>query len=225
MLIPIESVLDKATAADWLAQLQAADWVDGRNTAGSLAVSVKENLQLDDAHPLSHKLRQEILVRLGRHPEFVSAALPHRVYPPRFNCYQSGGTYGLHIDGSIMHLPDNTPMRTDLSATLFLSEPDQYEGGELVIETEFGAQSVKLHAGDLVLYPATSLHQVMPVTKGMRIASFFWIESMVRDAQDREMLFDLDQSVQTLTQERGAKDEQVMSLNGLYHNLLRRWAL
>lgn len=225
MLLPIESVLDKATAADWLAQLQAADWVDGRKTAGSLAVSVKANLQLDDAHPLSHKLRQEILERLGRHPEFVSAALPHRVYPPRFNCYQGGGAYGLHIDGSIMHLPDNTPMRTDLSATLFLSEPEHYEGGELVIETEFGAQSVKLNAGDLVLYPATSLHQVMPVTKGVRIASFFWVESMVRDAQAREMLFDLDQSVQALTQERGAKDEQVMSLNGLYHNLLRRWAL
>ncbi len=225
MLIPIESVLDKTTAARWLAQLQSADWVDGRNTAGSLAVNVKNNLQLDDKHSLSHQLRQEILERLGRNPEFISAALPHRIYPPRFNCYQGSGAYGLHIDGSIMHLPDNTPMRTDLSATLFLSEPDTYEGGELVIETAFGAQSVKLNAGDMVLYPATSLHQVMPVTKGMRIASFFWIESMVRDTQAREMLFDLDQTVQALTQERGAKDAQVSSLNGLYHNLLRRWAL
>lgn len=225
MLIPIESVLDKATAADWLARLQAADWVDGRNTAGSLAVNVKDNLQLDDKHPLSQQLRQEILARLGSQPEFISAALPHKVYPPRFNCYQGGGSYGLHVDGSIMHLPDNTPMRTDLSATLFLSEPDEYEGGELVIETEFGAQSIKLGAGDMVLYPATSLHQVMPVTKGRRIASFFWIESMVRDAQAREMLFTLDQTVQALTQERGAKDEQVSNLNGLYHNLLRRWAL
>ena len=225
MLIPIESVLDKTTAARWLAQLQSADWVDGRNTAGSLAINVKNNLQLDDKHSLSHQLRQEILERLGRNPEFISAALPHRIYPPRFNCYQGSGAYGLHIDGSIMHLPDNTPMRTDLSATLFLSEPDTYEGGELVIETAFGAQSVKLNAGDMVLYPATSLHQVMPVTKGMRIASFFWIESMVRDTQAREMLFDLDQTVQALTQERGAKDAQVSSLNGLYHNLLRRWAL
>ncbi|WP_339674020.1 Fe2+-dependent dioxygenase [Dasania marina] len=225
MLIPIESVLDKATAADWLARLQAADWVDGRNTAGSLAVSVKDNLQLDDKHPLSQQLRQEVLARLGQQPEFVSAALPHKVYPPRFNCYQGGGSYGLHVDGSIMHLPDNTPMRTDLSATLFLSEPDAYEGGELVIETEYGAQSIKLGAGDMVLYPATSLHQVMPVTKGRRIASFFWIESMVRDAQAREMLFSLDQTVQALTHERGAKDEQVSNLNGLYHNLLRRWAL
>ncbi len=225
MLIPIESVLDKTTAARWLAQLQSADWVDGRNTAGSLAINVKNNLQLDDKHSLSHQLRQEILERLGRNPEFISAALPHRIYPPRFNCYQGSGAYGLHIDGSIMYLPDNTPMRTDLSATLFLSEPDTYEGGELVIETAFGAQSVKLNAGDMVLYPATSLHQVMPVTKGMRIASFFWIESMVRDTQAREMLFDLDQTVQALTQERGAKDAQVSSLNGLYHNLLRRWAL
>lgn len=225
MLLPIESFLDKTTAADWLAQLQSADWVDGRNTAGSLAVNVKDNLQLNDNHPLTKQLRQEILERLGRHSEFISAALPHRIYPPRFNCYQGGGSYGLHVDGSIMHLPDNTVMRTDLSATLFLSNSDDYEGGELMIETEFGAQSVKLNAGDMVLYPASSLHQVMPVTKGMRIASFFWIESMIRDTQAREMLFDLDQTVQSLTQQRGAKDEQVSSLNGLYHNLLRRWAL
>lgn len=225
MLIPIESVLDKATAADWLARLRAADWVDGRNTAGSLAINVKDNLQLDDNHVVSQQLRQDLLERLGRHPEFISAALPHRVYPPRFNCYQGGGAYGLHVDGSIMHLPDNTPMRTDLSATLFLTEPEEYEGGELMIETEYGAQSVKLGAGDMVLYPATSLHQVMPVTKGTRIASFFWIESMVRDAQARDMLFDLDRTVQVLTLERGAKDEQVSQLNGLYHNLLRRWAL
>ena len=225
MLIPIESVLDKAAAADWLARLRAADWVDGRNTAGSLAINVKDNLQLDDNHVVSQQLRQDLLERLGRHPEFISAALPHRVYPPRFNCYQGGGAYGLHVDGSIMHLPDNTPMRTDLSATLFLTEPEEYEGGELMIETEYGAQSVKLGAGDMVLYPATSLHQVMPVTKGTRIASFFWIESMVRDAQARDMLFDLDRTVQVLTLERGAKDEQVSQLNGLYHNLLRRWAL
>lgn len=225
MLIPIESVLDKAAVADWLIRLQAADWVDGRNTAGSLAINVKDNLQLDDKHPLSHQLRQEILERLGRHSEFISAALPHHIYPPRFNCYQNGGSYGLHVDGSIMHLPDSTPMRTDISATLFLSDPDAYEGGELMIETAFGAQSVKLNAGDMVLYPATSLHQVMPVTKGVRIASFFWIESMVRDTQAREILFDLDQTVQALTLERGAKDEQVSSLNGLYHNLVRRWAL
>lgn len=225
MLIPIESVLDQATVQQWRNKLSQAQWQDGRDTAGSLAREVKSNQQLNDADPLAQSLGQEILSQLGRHPLFVSAALPHRIFPPKFNCYQGGGEYGLHVDGSIMHLPDQQPMRTDLSATLFLTEPNEYEGGELMIETQYGAQSVKLNAGDMVLYPSTSLHQVLPVTQGARICSFFWIESMVRDAQAREMLFDLDQTVQALTLERGIKDEQVSRLNGLYHNLLRRWAL
>ena len=169
-------------------------------------------------------LGQVITQAVKQHPLFVSATLPHTVFPPRFNCYQDGGHYGLHIDGSVMTLPDGRLMRSDVSATLFLSDADEYEGGELSIETQFGAQEVKLNAGDIIVYPSSSLHEVKPVTQGKRIASFFWVQSMVADPTQREQLFELDQSIQILTAQRGRDDNEVRRLSGLYHNLLRGWA-
>ncbi|HLS98485.1 MAG: Fe2+-dependent dioxygenase [Porticoccaceae bacterium] len=224
MLIPIDNLLDKATARDWEARLAAAHWQDGRLTAGSQAIHVKANQQIADGSDLATALGNGILRALGAHPLFLSAALPKKIFPPKFNRHREGGHYGPHVDNAILHLPGGEVLRTDLSATLFLSEPDDYEGGELVIETRYGAQQVKLGAGDLILYPATSLHEVRPVTAGSRICGFFWIESLVRDGQRREMLFDLDQSIQALTLERGGADGEVRRLAGVYHNLVRHWA-
>lgn len=224
MLIPIDNVLDKATAADFRHQLDRADWQDGRITAGAQAAHVKANQQIADGSDVAVKLGNQIVRILGNHPLFLSAALPKKIFPPKFNRYQNGGHYGLHVDNAVMHLPDNQVIRTDISATLFLSEPDSYEGGELCIETQYGAQEVELAAGDLILYPSTSLHEVRPVTSGARICAFFWIESLVRDSHQREMLFDLDQSIQVLTVERGAADPEVRRLSGVYHDLVRSWA-
>jgi PKHD-type hydroxylase len=224
MLIVIEGVLTKPEVAAFRQRLDGADWRDGAATAGSLARGVKANQQLDDRDPVAVALGDQILQRLRPHPLFVSAALPSRIFPPRFNRYADGGTYGAHVDSALMRGPDGTTLRSDLSATLFLSEPEEYDGGELEIEGEFGAQAVKLSAGDLVLYPSSSLHRVTPVTRGARVASFFWIESVVADEGARALLFDLDQAIQGMTPLAGPDDGRLLKLTGVYHNLLRRWA-
>lgn len=224
MLLPIEQIISRDDALRLRHTMEQAQWHDGRRTAGGLSANVKSNLQLDEQSELAQQLGNVITQALQQHPLFVSATLPHTIFPPRFNCYQGGGHYGLHIDGAIMNLPDGKIMRSDVSATLFLSDADDYDGGELSIETQFGVQEVKLNAGDIILYPSSSLHEVKPVTKGQRIASFFWIQSMVPDANNREQLFELDQSIQVLTQDRGTNDHEVRRLSGLYHNLLRGWA-
>ena len=225
-LIIIENVLDKAGVQALRDRLDPADWVDGKASAGSVSQAVKRNRQLDQNSDTAITLGNHIVGILGRHPTFISAALPQKIYPPMFNNYAGGGTYGAHIDSAIMHVDRaNMTVRTDLSATLFLTEPEDYDGGELVIETSYGAQPVKLAAGDLVLYPATSLHQVTPVTRGARISSFFWIQSMVQDGARREMLYDLDRTIQQLRQDHDDNDPRLNSLTGIYHNLMRQWAV
>lgn len=225
MLLTIESVLDAQELAAMRSELERATWVDGRATAGSLGVAVKSNQQLDAADPLAAGLGNRVLARLGRNPLFVSAALPQRIFPPHFNRYAGGGHYGVHVDGSVMyHAALDRPLRSDVSATVFLAEPEDYDGGELCVETPFGVQEVKLAAGDMVLYPSSSLHEVKPVTRGARIAAFFWVQSLVRDAERRGLLFDLDQSVQRLTASLGGTDPEVLRLGGVYHNLMRQWA-
>ena len=225
MLLEIHNVLSKEEVGQFRERLKAGNWLDGGKTAGSLARQVKNNLQLDDDSELAQSLRNQILRRLANHPLFISAALPALIYPPKFNCYENNGNYGAHIDSSLMHIPGSQlTLRSDVSVTLFLSEPDEYDGGELSIDMPFGRQAVKLQAGSLVLYPSTSLHQVTPVTRGARIASFFWLQSMVRDNHQRELLYGLDQSVQALTLELGGNHAEVVRLSGLYHNLLRQWS-
>lgn len=224
MLIPIDNVLDKNTVATFRQHLEQTEWEDGARTAGGQAIHVKANRQIPSDSDTGQQLGRHILQVLGQHPVFLSAALPKKIFPPKFNCYQDSGRYGLHVDNAIMYLPNNDAMRTDISCTLFLSEPDEYHGGELCIETRYGAQEVKLQAGDMILYPSTSLHEVKPVTAGARISCFFWVESMVRDSQQRETLFELDQSIQALTLDRGADDPEVRRLSGIYHNLVRGWS-
>lgn len=225
MLICIDHVLSQAEVAQVRAELDAADWLDGALTAGTLARSVKRNEQIADGSELALRLGQQILRRLAATPLFISAALPRTIHPPKFNRYRGGGSYGAHVDSALMALP-GTPrkMRTDLSATLFLAEPEDYDGGVLEVEGPFGVQEVKLPAGDMVLYPSSSLHRVTPVTRGARVASFFWIESLVADETERTLLFDLDQSVQQITPLLAADDTRLVQLTGVYHNLLRRWA-
>ncbi len=225
MLLPIPDVLSPDEVADFRAKLDAAQWIDGRETAGAQSRQTKHNLQLPETSPVARDLGDRILDALSRNNLFVSAALPLRIFPPLFNKYEGGGSFDVHVDNAIRGVP-GTPvrLRTDLSATLFLSEPESYEGGELQIETPFGAQDVKLPAGSMVLYPSSSLHLVTPVTKGARVASFFWIQSMIRSAEDRSTLFDLDQTIQTLGQEKGLNDPAVLNLSAVYHNLVRRLA-
>ncbi|MBC3927621.1 Fe2+-dependent dioxygenase [Undibacterium sp. CY21W] len=226
MLITIDHVLSKDEVKQFRRYLDNAEWNDGTKTAGTLARNVKRNAQIDDSTEVAISLGNHILRSLGNNPLFVSAALPRKIYPPKFNRYADGGTYGTHVDSAIMQIPGtNLSLRTDLSATLFLAEPDEYEGGELEIETEFGVQAVKLEAGNMVLYPSSSLHRVMPVTEGARVASFFWIESLVNDEGERAMLFDLDQTIQKLTPSIDANDPRLLKLTGIYHNLLRRWSI
>lgn len=224
MLLPIEQLLSRSAVDELRQHLNQGTWLDGKHTAGGLAREVKSNLQLDHQSELSTQLATAVMSAISQHPLFVSAALPEKWFPPRFNCYQGGGSYGLHIDSSIMKRDDGNTIRTDVSGTLFLSDADEYEGGELAIETPFGAQEVKLNAGDLILYPSTSLHEVRPVTQGQRLAAFFWVQSLVPDSTQREQLFELDQCIQVLTEERGASDNEVRRLSGLYHNLMRQWA-
>lgn len=225
MLLTIDGVLAKDTVRQFRTHLDRAAWQDGAHTAGTLARSAKHNQQLADGVEPALGLGQHILRVLGNHPVFISAALPQHIYPPKFNRYAGGGTYGAHVDSALMPVPGTQiTLRSDLSATLFLSEPDEYEGGELEIEDRYGVQSVKLAAGDLVLYPSSSLHRVTPVTRGARIASFFWIQSFVADGAARELLYDLDQAIQGLTPAVPPDDPHLLSLTGVYHNLLRRWS-
>ena len=225
MLTIIENLLDEAEIREARERLEQAAWIDGAGTAGSRSIAVKQNLQLDRKDADAIALGNVILKKLGRHPLFISASLAEKIWPPVFNLYQDGGHYGTHADAALMRLPEaGLTIRSDLSATLFLSDPDDYEGGELLIEEAYGAQAVKLAAGDMVLYPSSSLHQVAPVTRGKRICAITWMQSAVADAQARAMLFDLDQSIQSLALERAKDDPDIDRLIHLYHNLLRRWA-
>lgn len=227
MLIAIPSVLDAAQAAHARELLAGADWQDGRATAGAQSALAKRNQQLPDGSPAAREIGATILAGLGRSALFMSAALPKAIFPPLFNRYAAaeGHAFGNHVDNAIRFLPDGKGrIRTDLSATLFLSDPDSYEGGELTVEDTYGAHAVKLPAGDMILYPATSLHRVEPVTRGERLASFFWIESMVRDDGQRSLLLDMDVAIRRLAETAGDSDPAIVSLTGSYHNLLRRWA-
>jgi PKHD-type hydroxylase len=227
MLVQIPEVLDRGQVrAVRSALVDAGDaWVDGRVTAGHQGAQVKENLQIAEDSATARELGAIVLAAIERHPLFISAALPHRVYPPMFNRYDGASAmhFGSHVDGALRIVPGtDIKLRTDLSATLFISEPDEYDGGELLIEDVYGVQSVKLPAGSMVLYPGTSLHQVRPVTRGVRLASFFWIQSMVRDDTRRALLFDLDMAIVRLTHDASGH-AALVSLTGCYHNLLRMW--
>jgi PKHD-type hydroxylase len=225
MLIEIPNVLSKAQVAQCRQLMDAAEWVDGNVTSGSQSALAKNNLQLPEGSPVARQIGDLIQDALGANPLFITAALPLKVFPPLFNRYTNGQTFGIHVDNAIRHLRGtNFRIRSDLSATLFFSEPEDYEGGVLTIEDTFGKQEVKLAAGSMVLYPSSSLHQVTPVTRGVRVASFFWMQSMVRDDSQRALLFQMDRSIQKLVSERGNDDAEVISLTGIYHNLLRMWA-
>jgi PKHD-type hydroxylase len=224
MLLQIPDVLTKEQVAHARRLLDSAAWVDGRVTAGRQSAEVKDNQQLPEDHPVGRELGDVILNALQRSPLFASAALPLRVFPPLFNRYQGGHSFGNHVDNAVRQFA-GTPLRirTDLSATLFLAEPEEYDGGELMVDDTYGVHSIKLPAGHMVLYPSSSLHRVEPITRGARIASFFWIQSMIRDDAARTMLFDLDNSIQRLTVDVGSHPA-VVQLTSLYHNLVRRWA-
>ncbi|MFC5569676.1 Fe2+-dependent dioxygenase [Lysobacter yangpyeongensis] len=224
MLLQVPDVLSAEQVSQFRQALDRADWADGRITAGYQSAQAKHNQQLPEDSPVAQQLGEMILAALQRSPLFVSAALPLKVFPPLFNRYEGGESFGSHVDNAIRHVR-GTPhrIRTDLSATLFLSAPDEYDGGELVIEDTYGLHQVKLPAGHLVLYPASSLHLVRPVTRGARVASFFWIQSMVRDDGQRTLLYDLDRAVQQVHRDLPDSPAAVQ-LTGVYHNLLRRWA-
>ncbi|HUN48240.1 MAG TPA: Fe2+-dependent dioxygenase [Stellaceae bacterium] len=224
MLLRVPGLLTAADVDRCRQLLEAAEWTDGRVTAGYQARRVKDNIQAQENHPAAREAADLIVARLERNPLFLSAALPLKVFPPMFNCYEGGQTFGTHVDTAIRQVA-GTPhrVRTDLSATLFLSAPEDYEGGELTIEDTYGAHPVKLAAGDMVLYPGTSLHQVRPVTSGRRLASFFWIQSMVRHDHQRATLFDLDQAIQQLARDV-PEQAALVQLTNVYHNLLRQWA-
>ncbi len=223
MLLHIPEILSREHVAAMREALLAADWTDGRETVGFQGAQVKRNLQLPETSPLRRTLGETILLALAKNPRFFSAALPLKYLPPRFNCYQGGGTYGFHVDGSVMNLGNGEQLRSDVSCTLFLNDPDEYDGGELVISDTYGEHEVKLPAGDVILYPSSSLHQVTPVTRGARLASFFWVQSMVRDDARRRLLFEMDASIETL-RHSNADAGAVLQLTGVYHNLLRQWA-
>lgn len=226
MLVQVPNLLTPGEVAQIRDRLGAADWADGRITAGAQSAQAKKNLQVPENTPAHRAMGEIILTALGRNELFTSAALPLRVFPPLFNRYDPGMGFGTHIDNAIRFVKGSgAPLRvrTDLSATLFLSDPADYDGGELVIEDTFGAQRIKLAAGDMILYPASSRHHVTEVTRGSRWASFFWIQSMVREDEARRHLFDLDTAIQSLRRRHGDTDE-VVRLTGLYHNLVRRWA-
>lgn len=224
MLITVPDVLTVGEVAQARVALDAAEWVDGKVTAGYQAEGVKANLQLPEGHPVAVKMRELVLAALARSPLFMSAALPLRVFPPMFNRYAGGGHFGTHVDTAIRaNATTGQRIRTDISATLFLSTPEEYEGGELRVEDTYGVHSVKLPAGHMVLYPAMSLHRVDPVTRGARVSSFFWIQSMIRSDGDRTLLYDLDTAIQRLATDVPGHAVGVQ-LTGVYHNLLRRWA-
>ncbi len=222
MLLHVPEVLSPEQLRECRQLLEQADWVDGRVTAGHQSSRAKANEQLPEQSQAAAKLRSIVLAALERSPLFFTAALPLKVFPPLFNRYRGGQQFGIHVDNAI-RTSAGERVRTDLSATLFFSAPEEYDGGELVVEDTYGAHSVKLPAGDLVLYPSSSLHKVQPVTRGARLASFFWIQSMVRDDGERSLLFDLDIAIQRLNREL-PDHPALVQLTGIYHNLLRRWA-
>ena len=225
MLLTIPNLLSKTQVTQCRSALDQAEWVDGNITSGPQSALAKNNRQIAEGTPLARQIGDLIQDALGANPLFISAALPLKVFPPLFNRYDSGHAFGTHVDNAVRHLRGtNFRIRSDLSATLFLSEPEEYDGGELTIEDTYGVQRVKLAAGDMVLYPSTSLHHVTPVTRGARVSSFFWIQSMVRDDGQRTLLFQMDAAIQQLVAELGNADARVISLTGVYHNLLRRWA-
>lgn len=223
MLLHIENVLDAVAIERMRTRLASAEWVDGRETVGSQGAQVKRNQQLPDAAPLRAELGREVLAACARHPEFHAATLPVKILPPRFNRYADGGTYGAHVDGAVMALADGTQLRSDIACTLFLADPGSYDGGELIIEDTYGEHEVKLPAGDAIVYPASSLHRVEPVTRGARLAAFFWIQSLVRDEAQRRTLLQLDTAIRQLAG-GGADVNAVKQLTGVYHNLLRGWS-
>ncbi len=224
MLLRIPALLTSEEVRQCRQALEAATWQDGRATAGHVAARVKSNLQLPLDSPVSEQIGNLLLERLGRNPLFMSAALPLKVLPPRFNRYEGGGTYGNHIDNAFFTIPGTAiKVRTDVSTTVFFSDPDEYDGGELTVEDTFGNQSVKLSAGDAIIYPGTSLHRVNPVTRGVRYASFFWTQSLIKSDEQRRLLFDLDQSIQKLTAD-DPNNATISALSGTYHNLLRMWS-
>jgi PKHD-type hydroxylase len=224
MLLPIPDVLTPDEVAQFREALSRVDWGDGRVTAGAQAAQVKNNQQITEDHPIARELGEIILRKLARHPLFTAAALPLKVFPPLFNKYAGGGNFGMHIDTAVRYtsLPPHR-VRTDLSATLFLSGPDEYDGGELTVEDTYGVHKVKLPAGHLILYPSSSLHEVKPVTRGARIAAFFWVQSMVRDDAKRSMLLEMDNAIQRLNRDV-PNHPSTVQLTGVYHNLLRTWA-
>jgi len=224
MLIQAQGVLRPDELQRLRSLLDAADWADGRITAGTQSAQVKRNQQLPETAPQIVEARTIVRTALARHPVFFSAALPKEIYPPLFNRYEDGQHFGNHVDNSVRLLPDGSRhVRTDVSATLFLAERDEYDGGELVIDDTYGEHRVKLAAGDMVVYPSTSLHRVEPVTRGARVACFMWIQSMVREDAKRSLLFDMDVSIATLRQKHG-DEEALVGLTSAYHNLLRMWA-
>jgi len=224
MIIEIQSVFSPEEALQLSEKLQCQQWVDGKQTAGIGSAQVKENLQLDEENPFAIQLGQTLIQRISQNALFMSFSLPKRIYPPLFNCYRQGEHFGFHIDNAIRGIKGvKERVRTDLSATLFLSDPESYDGGELVIRDTYGEQSIKLAAGHMIVYPGTSVHRVNPVTRGKRLASFFWIESLIRDQAQRSILFDMDVAIQTLTAEQ-ANPDSLLQLTGNYHNLLRMWS-
>lgn len=223
MLLHVPEVLTRDELRSLRSALDGADWTDGRETVGVQGAQVKRNEQLPDASPMRAALARTVLAALARSPLFFAAALPLKTMAPRFNRYHGGGEYGMHVDGAVMQSGEHGHVRSDLSCTLFLAEPDDYDGGELVISDTYGEHEVKLPAGDLILYPSSSLHRVEAVTRGARLASFFWVQSMVRDDASRRLLFELDTAIERL-RTSGSDREAVLQLTGVYHNLLRRWA-
>jgi PKHD-type hydroxylase len=227
MLICIQGVLSKAEVAEFRQLMDGREWEDGRSTAGAQSALVKRNEQLPPDSELARRLGNRIISALTDNPRFLAASVPQQIFPPLFNRYAAaaGHHFGVHVDNAVRgDRLTGLRIRTDLSVTLFLSEPEEYDGGELVIEDRYGSQEVKLPAGDLVLYPASSLHMVSAVTRGTRVASFFWLQSMIRDAHARSMIFDLDTAIQALAERHGREDPETVKLTGIYHNLIRYWA-
>jgi PKHD-type hydroxylase len=223
MLVAIPNVLTSGQVAEARRTLEAAEWIDGRDTAGHQGARVKRNEQLPLRSPAAQQIGQVILQALPRSPLFMAAAIPHRILPPMFNRYGVGQTFGTHVDGAIRVLGNGDSIRTDISCTLFLTEPDEYDGGELVVEDTYGPKTVKLPAGDMILYPSTSLHRVTEVTRGVRTCSFFWLQSLIRSDAQRSILFRMDCAIQRLR--RDVPDHpSVAELTREYHNLLRQWA-
>jgi PKHD-type hydroxylase len=227
MLICVPNVLGKDDVADFRRIMDASDWEDGRSTAGAQSALVKKNQQLPPNSEVARQLGNRVVSALAANPKFISAAVPQQIFPPLFNRYAAadGHHFGIHVDNAIRgDRLTGMRIRTDLSVTLFLAEPDEYDGGELVVEDNYGSHDIKLPAGHLVLYPASSLHMVTPVTRGMRVASFFWLQSMIRDTHARSMIFDLDTAIQSLVARIGRDDPETIKLTGIYHNLIRYWA-